>query len=398
MNSEAYLNIDNFINNNFKNGSSIEQLNNLKLLIHFLNTNNYIINYKFNKLDLLLNNPKLTNMIKSILSLNDYSKLISDDSIYTLISLYAINNNITLDNENENLKEESSLDAYLNDLKNTSLLTKEEERELFIRYSKGDINAYNRIVESNLRLVIALAKKFVDKGLDFEDLIQEGNFGLLKAVEGFDYTKGYKFSTYACPWILQAITRAIHEKSRNIRIPVNMSIIINRINTFTKEYYSLNGYYPSKEEIIENTKISEKEYLKVMNYSDTISLNMSVGEKDETLEEYIKDEKRFENDIIDKDYYDSFDNFVFNNSILNDREKYLLKLRYGYFDGKIYTQNEIAEEFKITSERVRQLEIKALRKLRRDKRIREYAISSNSEKRLTKLINSIQRNIYVQGI
>ncbi|MFN2363215.1 MAG: RNA polymerase sigma factor RpoD [Halarsenatibacteraceae bacterium] len=265
---------------------------------------------------------------------------------------------------------------YLKEIGKVDLLTAEEEVSIAKRIEEGDETARQELIEANLRLVVSIAKKYVGRGLLFLDLIQEGNMGLMKAVEKFDYTKGYKFSTYATWWIRQAITRAIADQARTIRIPVHMVETINKLIRVSRQLLQELGREPTPEEIGDEMDLSPDKVREIMKISqEPVSLETPIGEEeDSNLGDFIEDEDApapasaasysLLKEQIDK-VLDS----------LTDREKRVLELRYGIEDGRPRTLEEVGREFGVTRERIRQIESKALRKLRhptRSKKLKDY--------------------------
>ena len=265
---------------------------------------------------------------------------------------------------------------YLREIGKIPLLTYDEELDLAKRILTGDEEAKQKLAESNLRLVVSIAKKYVGRGMLFLDLIQEGNMGLIKAVEKFDYTKGYKFSTYATWWIRQAITRAIADQARTIRIPVHMVETINKLIRTSRHLLQKNGREPTPEEIAEEMEIPVEKVMEIQKIAqDPVSLETPIGEEDDShLGDFIQDDdspapqdsaaytmlKEQLNDVM---------------GTLTSREAKVLKLRFGLEDGKARTLEEVGKEFNVTRERIRQIEAKALRKLRhpsRSKKLRDY--------------------------
>ena len=265
---------------------------------------------------------------------------------------------------------------YLREIGKIPLLTYDEELDLAKRILDGDEEAKQKLTESNLRLVVSIAKKYVGRGMLFLDLIQEGNMGLIKAVEKFDYTKGYKFSTYATWWIRQAITRAIADQARTIRIPVHMVETINKLIRTSRHLLQKNGREPLPEEIAAEMEIPVEKVMEIQKIAqDPVSLETPIGEEDDShLGDFIQDDdspapqdsaaytmlKEQLNDVMET---------------LTSREAKVLRLRFGLEDGKARTLEEVGREFNVTRERIRQIEAKALRKLRhpsRSKKLRDY--------------------------
>ena len=265
---------------------------------------------------------------------------------------------------------------YLKEIGKVSLLTAEEERELAIRMEQGDEDAKKKLCESNLRLVVSIAKRYLNRGLSFLDLIQEGNLGLIKAVDKFDYTKGYKFSTYATWWIRQAITRSIADQARTIRIPVHMVETINKLIRVSRQLLQEYGREPTSKEIAKEMGISAEKVREIKKISqDPVSLETPIGEEEDShLGDFIPDD-----DIptpVDAAAYSMLKEQLMEVlDTLSDREKKVLMLRFGLEDGRPRTLEEVGKEFNVTRERIRQIEAKALRKLRhpsRSKKLKDY--------------------------
>lgn len=265
---------------------------------------------------------------------------------------------------------------YLKDIGKVPLLTAEEEIDLAERMSKGDPKARKRLIEANLRLVVSIAKRYVGRGMMFLDLISEGNMGLIKAVEKFDHTKGFKFSTYATWWIRQAITRAIADQARTIRIPVHMVETITKVKKVQSQLLHKNGHDPSPEEIAEELMMPVDKVQEIMRIAqDPVSLETPIGEEEDShLGDFIPDDDapapaEAANLILLKEQL----NDVL--STLTDREAKVLRLRFGLEDGRTRTLEEVGKEFDVTRERIRQIEAKALRKLRhpsRSKKVKDF--------------------------
>ncbi len=271
---------------------------------------------------------------------------------------------------------EDPVRMYLKEIGKVPLLTAEEEIELAKRMEDGDEEAKKRLAEANLRLVVSIAKRYVGRGMLFLDLIQEGNLGLIKAVEKFDYRKGYKFSTYATWWIRQAITRAIADQARTIRIPVHMVETINKIIRINRQLLQELGREPSPAEIAERMDMPEERVREILKISqEPVSLETPIGEEEDShLGDFIKDD----NVPVPADaaaftlLREQLDEIL---STLTERERKVLTLRFGLVDGRARTLEEVGKEFNVTRERIRQIEAKALRKLRhpsRSKRIKDF--------------------------
>ena len=265
---------------------------------------------------------------------------------------------------------------YLKEIGKIPLLKPHEEVELAKRMMEGDEIAKQRLVESNLRLVVSIAKRYVGRGMLFLDLIQEGNLGLIKAVEKFDYERGFKFSTYATWWIRQAITRAIADQARTIRIPVHMVETINKLIRVSRQLLQELGRDPKPEEIAKEMDMSEEKVREIMKIAqDPVSLETPIGEEEDShLGDFIPDEDALA--PAEAAAYsllkDQIEEVL---ESLNEREQKVLKLRFGLEDGRARTLEEVGKEFDVTRERIRQIEAKALRKLRhpsRSKKLRDY--------------------------
>lgn len=262
------------------------------------------------------------------------------------------------------MEEKDLVSLYLDDIKKYEILDREEEEKLLIKVKEGDLEAKNKLILCNLRLVISVAKNYMNKGMTLIDLISEGNFGLIRAIDKFDINKGFRFSTYAVWWIKQSITKAVMSKGREIRIPSYKYDLLNKINKVIVEELINTGDYPSNEVIAEKLKLSPEKVANIMvEFQEIISLNSSVGDniylEDTILNE---DSENFENDIINeiskKKIYEILDN-------LEERERDILLRRYGLSGYDIHTLEQVGEAFNITRERVRQIEKKTLAKLRK---------------------------------
>ena len=265
---------------------------------------------------------------------------------------------------------------YLKEIGRVPLLSAEEEKDLAERMAVGDEEAKVKLVEANLRLVVSIAKRYVGKGMFFLDLIQEGNIGLMKAVEKFDYEKGFKFSTYATWWIRQAITRAIADQARTIRIPVHMVETIHRVTRYSRQMLQELGREPTADEIGEKIGMSAEKVREILKISqDPVSLETPIGEEEDShLGDFIPDDDTpapaeaasatILREVIERELH-----------TLTPREEHVIKLRFGLYDGRSRTLEEVGKEFDITRERIRQIEAKALRKLRhpsRSKRLKDF--------------------------
>lgn len=280
----------------------------------------------------------------------------------------------------DNLSVDDPVKMFLKEIGKIKLLTYEEENELATRMVNGDAEAKKQLIESNLRLVVSIAKKYIGRGMHFLDLIQEGNLGLIKAVEKFDQTKGYKFSTYATWWIRQAITRAIADQARTIRIPVHMVETINKLIRTSRHLLQTLGREPTPEEIAEELEMPVEKVREVLKVAqEPISLETPVGEEDESnLGTFIPDEDALSPaeqaaDVLLREHIEEV------MKTLTPREAKVLKLRFGLQDGRMRTLEEVGREFDVTRERIRQIEAKALRKLRHPSRSKRLKDFMNSE-------------------
>ncbi len=266
--------------------------------------------------------------------------------------------------------------VYLKEIGRVPLLTSDEEIELAIKIADGDVSAKQRLSEANLRLVVSIAKRYLGRGMQFLDLIQEGNLGLIKAVEKFDYTKGFKFSTYATWWIRQAITRAIADQARTIRIPVHMVETINKVKKVQSQLLHQNGHEPSADEIAEEIDMPVDKVREIMRVAqEPVSLETPIGEEEDShLGDFIPDNDApapadaASHTMLREQLSDVL-------STLTPREAKVLKLRFGLEDGRSRTLEEVGKEFNVTRERIRQIEAKALRKLRhpsRSRKLKDY--------------------------
>lgn len=276
----------------------------------------------------------------------------------------------------EGISIEDPVRMYLKEIGKVSLLTADEEIELAQRMEEGDEDAKKRLAEANLRLVVSIAKRYVGRGMLFLDLIQEGNLGLIKAVEKFDYRKGYKFSTYATWWIRQAITRAIADQARTIRIPVHMVETINKLIRVSRQLLQELGREPSPEEIAEEMDMSVDRVREILKISqEPVSLETPIGEEEDShLGDFIQDD----NVPVPADaaaFTLLKEQLIEVLGTLTEREQKVLRLRFGLDDGRARTLEEVGKEFNVTRERIRQIEAKALRKLRhpsRSRKLKDY--------------------------
>ena len=276
----------------------------------------------------------------------------------------------------EGISIDDPVKVYLKEIGRVPLLTGEEEVDLAIRMANGDEEARMRLAEANLRLVVSIAKRYVGRGMQFLDLIQEGNLGLIKAVEKFDHTKGFKFSTYATWWIRQAITRAIADQARTIRIPVHMVETINKVKKVNSMLLHQNGHEPTSEQIAAELDMPVEKVRDILKIAqEPVSLETPIGEEEDSkLGDFLPDEDASEPSeaasfsLLREQLEEVLDT-------LAPREKKVLELRFGIVDGRTRTLEEVGKEFNVTRERIRQIEAKALRKLRhpsRSKKLRDF--------------------------
>ena len=276
----------------------------------------------------------------------------------------------------EGINVDDPVKVYLKEIGRVPLLTPEEEIDLATRMSEGDPYARKRLSEANLRLVVSIAKRYVGRGMQFLDLIQEGNLGLIKAVEKFDHTKGFKFSTYATWWIRQAITRAIADQARTIRIPVHMVETINKVKKVSSQLLHKNGHEPTSEEIAEELNMPVDKVREIMRVAqEPVSLETPIGEEEDShLGDFIQDEDApAPSEVASHTLLKEQLGEVL--ATLTPREEKVLKLRFGLEDGRSRTLEEVGKEFNVTRERIRQIEAKALRKLRhpsRSKKLKDF--------------------------
>ena len=301
---------------------------------------------------------------------------IADDDIENDIESYESAENMEQILAQEGLAIDDPVRMYLKEIGKVPLLDAEKELEIAERMANGDEEAKQMLIEANLRLVVSIAKRYVGKGMFFLDLIQEGNLGLMKAVEKFDYTKGYKFSTYATWWIRQAITRAIADQARTIRIPVHMVETIHKVSRYQRQLLQELGHEATPDEVAEKIGMSPEKVREIMKIAqDPVSLETPIGEEEDShLGDFIPDDDS-------PAPQDAASYAMLREQIkevlhtLTPREEHVLKLRYGLNDGRTHTLEEVGKEFNITRERIRQIEAKALRKLRhpsRSKRLKDF--------------------------
>ena len=276
----------------------------------------------------------------------------------------------------EGIGTEDPVRMYLKEIGTVPLLSAEEELRLAKRKAEGDESAKERLIEANLRLVVSIAKRYTGRGMSFLDLVQEGNLGLIKGVEKFDYTKGYKLSTYATWWIRQSVTRALADQARTIRVPVHMVETINKMSKMQRKLTLELGYEPSVSELAEALEMSEDKVMEIMQIArEPASLETPIGEEDDSnLGDFVADSNAVtpEGNVESVMLREHIDALL---GDLKERERQVIVLRFGLEDGHPRTLEEVGKEFNVTRERIRQIEAKALRKLRnpvRSKRIRDF--------------------------
>ncbi len=423
MEKNNYINdLSEFINSNFESSDDLKiNVKNIRNLFSYVSYNNP--NIEFSVLDaelLLINCPSLSKTIKTVKSHKELNSIFSGSENEIFKDLY--NNLIEAisiaDKKEEylnSLEDDISYNAYerrsktvsedifnyyLKEISKRPLLSPEEEKILAYEIRNGNENAKIRFIESNLRLVVSIAKRYTNRGLDILDLIEEGNIGLMMAVDRFDPDKGYKFSTYATYWIRQAMTRSIAKYGRSIRISVDATYQLNRINRIQRYFKDELQREATDEELssvlgLSRARIKELKELP----EDSISLNAPVGEdKDTTIMDYVAAEGNFEEDLINEISTGEFME-IFNKVNLSPKERKVLLLRAGYFDEKERTLEEIGDMYGVTRERIRQVEAKALKKVRSDYEVKKFIdnsrlyvqdyIAQNKSKKAASLTNYI---------
>lgn len=306
----------------------------------------------------------------------DVNDIILDDAALSSIASTSENSDDGEEPSIDGISIDDPVKIYLKEIGNVALLSPEEEMDLAIRVSNGDVEAKKRLSEANLRLVVSIAKRYLGRGMQFLDLIQEGNLGLIKAVDKFDYTKGFKFSTYATWWIRQAITRAIADQARTIRIPVHMVETINKVKKASSQLLHQNGHEPTANEIAEVLNMPADKVREIMRVAqEPVSLETPIGEEEDShLGDFIPDDDApapqdsASHTLLKEQLSDVL-------STLTPREERVLRLRFGLEDGRSRTLEEVGEVFNVTRERIRQIEAKALRKLRhpsRSKKLKDF--------------------------
>ncbi len=395
-----YTTILSYIESNFKDGNASVQVKNLKGLVSFFSLNDIEIELSLSDASTLLSSsPKLYNLIESLYLKGNYQSYLEYENIYTLFFVYTNKKGLPLEEEKEEeekdttwFKDDSVRQYFIDINKNSRLLTQAEEVELGKRTLEGDPEATNIMIEHNLKLVVSIAKRYLGRGLDFLDLIQEGNLGLFKAVEKFDYRKGYKFSTYATWWIRQSITRALADKSRTIRIPAHLFEVYNRVVYYIANCYKMYGYEPTKEEIMKQFNLSETVVDRILSIHAPLSINQNYtnnpDENESTLEDTISDDYSLEEDAVDRITLEQFRKMFETTQSLTDREKLVLKLRFGFDNNNPMTLEEVGHILGVTRERIRQVESKALRKMKKSRDFKQFGEQKQKEDKKVDYNNS----------
>ncbi len=419
MKEKVFDLVTNYANSNFQEGGLAVQLSNYRGLVKLLGDKKLTIDID-NAFDLYYSNDKLKNMVDALMSSKKTKRVCNNDNVKCLMQINADDLDKE-DDEEEKIESEDNLEVqeenrysptgysvgkhahkgshdidlfnlYLSELPPV-VLTPEQECELFTRVAKGDEQARQDAAYYNLRLVVSVARKYTGRGLSLEDIVQEGNLGLMKAIEKFDVTKGYKFSTYATSWIRQSITRSIADQSRTIRIPVHLHESMLKIRRANGEWMKNHPYEATPTDLAEMTGLKEEQVRFCLSKMDNIvSLETPINaeEEDSFLGDFIADDKEQFDDYISKDYLNEFMKAVENAPKLTQRELFVIKARMGLWNGREMTLEEVGKEMGVTRERVRQIEAKAIRKLRADKKVRTFNPASHSydEPRQQYVLNS----------
>lgn len=388
--------LNKFINTGIREGKG-NTFKNVRALSKFLWQND--IELTIDEVEKLVKtSSNLRTFLDSLIDIEGITDKVQNDTIIAMLTSYSMYSGKEME-ECYDYKEAVDLPynadiskLYINELSSCQILTREEECELCERIKKGDEEAKQTLIKHNLRLVVSVAKHYIGRNVDFLDLIQEGNMGLMKAIDKFDYTKGFKFSTYATWWIRQAITRSIANDGRNVRIPVHRFEKIMKVKSATAKYYKLNGADPSAEELAEILSMSIDDVIRCQELivNAPVSLNQltknaAENKEDTELGDMIEDPKFTEDTYVQNSFNQELRKAVFENSPLTDREKQIIAYRFGFVDGKPYKLQEIGDIIGITRERVRQIEVKALTKLKRNHIIKEFNPNYDVENSLLRL-------------
>ena len=409
--------IDNFINENIS--QSTKPLECLKTIATFLSTYNYEPDID-TLINILNKNAFLTSILKTIVNENmegfkesSITETVTDELVYSFIKTYCMLNNIDgeyngfqdetgseelideLDDSMETILD-NSVKMYLKEIGKIPLLTISEEKELAKLVANGDKKAKDKLIESNLRLVVSIAKHYLNKGLSFLDLIEEGNIGLMKAADLYDYDKGYKFSTYATWWIRQAITRALADQARTIRVPAHMVEIINKMACIERQLTLKLNREPSIEELAKSMQISIDELKKIKNTTNvTTSLNEIVGDKDNTeIGDFVKSKDKRPDEIALTNVMQEEVRNMLAKSVLKPKEQEILRLRFGIGYDRSYMLEEIAPKFSCTRENIRRIETRALKKLARSKEIKKYINYIDNKEQALQNLDCIKKEFY----
>ena len=392
--SNVFNIINGYINKNLKRVHDYtDAMSKFKNICDFLNTNGAVMTPDVIVL-LFKNNKIFTSIVKKIFDYNhdmimagDLDNNIEDSFLKLVIDVYCGYNNIEIKEadktDDSGILSGDSVHQYMQEIAAIPLLSPEQEKELGLKLAEGNKYARQKLIESNLRLVVTVAKRYTGRGFDFLDLIQDGNIGLITAVDRFDVSLGYKFSTYAVWWIRQSIDRAIYNKSKNIRVPVHLN---EQVTKFNQVYGALErnmGQAPSLEEVAKEMNISVDKVIDLYKASqDTVSLNTPVGvDGDTELGEFIPSEDQNVDDVVLNSMLREYLEDIINQIRATDREKYVLRLRYGFIDGQEHTLDSVGKEFGVTRERIRQLEAKCLNKLRMHPKTKDLAAYTDNEER-----------------
>lgn len=389
--------INNYIKKHLNNTDSFDlNLLTLKKLSNFLTDINYIPNID-TCINIINSNKQLNNLLKNIVKYNDIENLIKDDISISFIDAYCTKNNIDINNINDDSLDfgysENILTDYLHAI-NQPLLTVEEERELAIQISLGNKQAKNIFIEKNLKLVVSVAKRYLGQGLSLMDLIQEGNLGLMIAVDRFDVKKGYRFSSYAVHWIKQSIILSIAKTGRNIRIPSYLNLKVGKFKEAQKSLEIKLNREPSIDEIANELKITVQQAIKIHKLlNDTVSLNYIVKESEEDeFENFISNDKITLEDSIISDLMPDQIKSLLEKCNLTEREILILTMRFGLNGNKPMSGEEIGKAFGITRERVRQILNRTLSKIRNSKNIIGFAELTEDPEYSLKSIEKLKTN------